>query len=248
MSLVSVIMPYYKKRNFFLESIYSALNQTYRNTEIIIVYDDTDDTDFKYICEVQKLDSRIKIIKNDYNMGAGLSRNMGILKSKGSYVAFLDCDDLWINDKLEKQLNFMKNNKVSFCYTSYYIINHKNEIIKKKTTPQKITFSNLLLDCQIGLSTVMIDRKLINDDCKFPNLRTKEDFTLWLKISKKTDLYGIDLPLTKWRKLKDSLSANSLQKLIDGFNVYNKYMKFSYLKSFYFLIILSINFLKKNIN
>ena len=64
MSLVSVIMPYYKKRNFFLESIYSALNQTYRNTEIIIVYDDTDDTDFKYICEVQKLDSRIKIIKN----------------------------------------------------------------------------------------------------------------------------------------------------------------------------------------
>ena len=68
-----------------------------------------------------------------------------------------------------------------------------------------------------------------------------------LQISKKTDLYGIDLPLTKWRKLKNSLSANSFQKLIDGFNVYNKYMKFNYLKSFYFLMILSINFLKKNI-
>ena len=241
-------MPYYKKKSFFLESINSALNQTYQNTEIIIVYDDTDDADFKYICDVQKLDSRIKIIKNNYNMGAGLSRNEGILYSKGSYVAFLDCDDLWIKDKLEKQLHFMKNNKVSFSYTSYYVINYKNEIIKKKTPPQKITFSNLLLDCQIGLSTVMIDRKLINNDCKFPNLKTKEDLVLWLLISKKTDLHGIELPLTKWRKLNDSLSANSLQKLIDGFNVYNKYMKFNYLKSLYFLMILSINFLKKNIN
>ncbi len=240
-------MPYYKKKSFFLESVNSALNQTYQNIEIIIIYDDSDDSDLKYIYEVQKLDSRIKVIKNDYNIGAGLSRNIGILQSKGSYVAFLDCDDLWVKDKLERQLNFMENNKILFSHTSYYVINYKNEIIKNKKAAKKTTFDNLLLDCQVGLSTVMLDKKLINDDCKFPNLKTKEDFVLWLKISKKTDLYGIDLPLTKWRKLKDSLSSNSSQKMIDGFNVYNKYMKFSYLKSLYFLMILSINFLKKNI-
>ena len=240
-------MPYYKKKSFFLESVNSALNQTYQNIEIIIIYDDSDDSDLKYIYEVQKLDSRIKVIKNDYNIGAGLSRNIGILQSKGSYVAFLDCDDLWVKDKLERQLNFMENNKILFSHTSYYVINNKNEIIKNKKAAKKTTFDNLLLDCQVGLSTVMLDKKLINDDCKFPNLKTKEDFVLWLKISKKTDLYGIDLPLTKWRKLKDSLSSNSSQKMIDGFNVYNKYMKFSYLKSLYFLMILSINFLKKNI-
>ena len=241
-------MPYYKKKSFFLESVNSALNQTYQNIEIIIIYDDSDDSDLKYIYEVQKLDSRIKVIKNDYNIGAGLSRNIGILQSKGSYVAFLDCDDLWVKDKLERQLNFMENNKILFSHTSYYVINYKNEIIKNKKAAKKTTFDNLLLDCQVGLSTVMLDKKLINDDCKFPNLKTKEDFVLWLKISKKTDLYGIDLPLTKWRKLKDSLSSNSSQKMIDGFNVYNKYMKFSYLKSLYFLMILSINFLKKNTN
>ena len=240
-------MPYYKKKSFFLESVNSALNQTYQNIEIIIIYDDSDDSDLKYIYEVQKLDSRIKVIKNDYNIGAGLSRNIGILQSKGSYVAFLDCDDLWVKDKLERQLNFMENNKILFSHTSYYVINYKNEIIKNKKAAKKTTFDNLLLDCQVGLSTVMLDKKLINDDCKFPNLKTKEDFVLWLKISKKTDLYGIDLPLTKWRKLKDSLSSNSSQKMIDGFNVYNKYMKFSYLKSLYFLMILSINFLKKNL-
>tara|TARA_B100000795_G_scaffold269791_1_gene260418 strand:- start:10168 stop:10914 length:747 start_codon:yes stop_codon:yes gene_type:complete len=247
MNLISIIMPYYKKKSFFLESVNSALNQTYQNIEIIIIYDDSDDSDLKYIYEVQKLDSRIKVIKNDYNIGAGLSRNIGILQSKGSYVAFLDCDDLWVKDKLERQLNFMENNKILFSHTSYYVINYKNEIIKNKKAAKKTTFDNLLLDCQVGLSTVMLDKKLINDDCKFPNLKTKEDFVLWLKISKKTDLYGIDLPLTKWRKLKDSLSSNSSQKMIDGFNVYNKYMKFSYLKSLYFLMILSINFLKKNI-
>ena len=240
-------MPYYKKRDFFLESLQSALNQTYHNIEIIIIYDDNDTTDLKYIHEAQNLDSRIKIIKNDYNMGAGLSRNIGILNSKGSFIAFLDCDDLWDKDKVEIQLNFMKNNKVLFSHTSYKVINHKNETIKNKKAPQKIIFSNLLKDCEIGLSTVMLDRKLISSDCKFPNLKTKEDFVLWLQISKKTDLYGIDLSLTKWRKLKDSLSANTSQKLIDGFNVYNKYMKFNYLKSLYFLMILSINFLKKNI-
>ena len=248
MSLISVIMPYYKKKNFFLESVNSALNQTYQNIEIIIIYDDTDDSDLKYIYEVQKLDSRIKVIKNDYNVGAGLSRNIGISNSKGSYLAFLDCDDLWIKDKLEKQLDFMEHNKILFSHTSYYVIDYKNKIIKNKKVIKKMTFANLLLDCQVGLSTVMLNRKIINDDCKFPNLKTKEDFVLWLKLSKKTDLYGIDLPLTKWRKLKDSLSSNSTQKLIDGFNVYNKYMKFSFLKSLYFLMILSINFLKKNIH
>ena len=241
-------MPYYKKKSFFLESVNSALNQTYQNTEIIIIYDDSDDADLMFIYEAQKLDPRIKIIKNNYNIGAGLSRNVGILHSKGSYIAFLDCDDLWVKDKLEKQLNFMKNNKISFSHTSYDVINHKNEIIKNKRAPKIIIFDKLLLNCQIGLSTVMIDKKLLNHECKFPNLKTKEDFVLWLQISKKTDLYGIDLPLTKWRKLKNSLSANSFQKLIDGFNVYNKYMKFNYLKSFYFLMILSINFLKKNTN
>ena len=88
-----------------------------------------------------------------------------------------------------------------------------------------------------------IDKKL-----RFANCKTKDDFVLWLKILKnKYIIMSIDEPLTKWRKLKDSLSSNSSQKMIDGFNVYNKYMKFSYLKSLYFLMILSINFLKKNI-
>ena len=140
----------------------------------------------------------------------------------------------------------MKKNKISFSYTSYDVVDSKNIFIKSKKIPKKITFNDLLSNCDIGLSTVILDKKIINEECKFPDLKTKEDYVLWLSISQKIDLYGINLPLSKWRKLKDSLSANTLQKLVDGFSVYNKYMKFNYFKSIYFLMVLSINFLKKN--
>ena len=248
MELVSVIMPYYKKKDFISESIKSVLNQTYQNFEIIIIYDDFNIIDLSYIYNIQKLDQRIKVIKNNKNLGVGISRNIGISCSNGFYLAFLDCDDIWSKDKLEKQLSFMKNNNVFFSFTSYDIINSDNKIISKKKALKKITFDNLLLSCDIGLSTVIMEKSLIDENCKFPKLKTKEDFVLWLKIAKKTDLYGIDLPLTQWRKLDNSLSSSNMQKLIDGFSVYNKFMKFSYLKSFYYLIILSINYLRKNLS
>ena len=248
MDFVSIIMPYYKKKDFFITSLNSALNQKFQNFEIIIIYDDSNELELNYILEKKKLDKRIKIIKNEKNMGAGLSRNIGISEAIGNYIAFLDCDDHWHQDKLDKQIKFMKNNKISFSFTSYNIINSKDEIIKYKKAENKIKFNNLLLNCNIGLSTVILKKNLIDNYCKFPNLKTKEDFVLWLKISQKTDLYGLDIPLTNWRKLKDSLSASTFQKLIDGFRVYNSFMKFNLIKSFYYLTILSINFLKKNLS
>ena len=247
MELISVIMPYYKKKDFFLESIQSVLRQTYQNFEIIIVYDDPNIIDLKFILEIKKLDKRIKVIKNYKNLGVGISRNIGISYSDGFYLAFLDCDDIWYKDKLEVQINFMKKNKISFSYTSYDVINSKNIIIDKRKVPEKITFNDLLQNCNIGLSTVIMKKKLISQNCKFPKLKTKEDFVLWLILAKSMDLHGINLSLFKWRKLNNSLSSYKFQKIKDGFNVYKKYMKFSYLKSCLYLMILSINFLKKNL-
>ena len=105
----------------------------------------------------------------------------------------------------------------------------------------------MLQNCNIGLSTVIMKKKLISQNCKFPKLKTKEDFVLWLILAKSMDLHGINLSLSKWRKLNNSLSSYKFQKIKDGFNVYKKYMKFSYLKSCLYLMILSINFLKKNL-
>ena len=111
MDLVSVIIPYYKKRKFILETVYSAVNQSYKNLEIIIIYDDNNKTDLDFIREIANKDNRIKIIENREKMGAGISRNIGISKSKGKYIAFLDADDIWQLDKLKKQINFMKEYK-----------------------------------------------------------------------------------------------------------------------------------------
>ena len=106
MDLVSVIIPYYKKIKFIKKTIFSIVNQTYKNIEIIIIYDDEDISDFKFISEIQKKDKRITIIKNLRNEGAGNSRNKGIEKARGKYIAFIDSDDIWQNDKLEKQINY----------------------------------------------------------------------------------------------------------------------------------------------
>ena len=245
-SLISVIMPYYKKKQFVKKSIESVLNQTYSNFEIIIIYDDTDIEDLNYINEIKKIDKRIKIIQNEKNVGAGYSRNIGISKSRGDYIAFLDCDDCWHKEKLFKQLKFMQENKILFSFTSYQIINSNGEIIKYRTAQKKIEFNDLLKDCNIGLSTVMLKKYIINEKCKFPNLKTKEDLVLWLKLSKNIHLYGIDIPLMQWRKLNDSLSSSIFQKLKDGFSVYKNFLGFNSLKSLFYLIILSINYLKKN--
>ena len=103
----------------------------------------------------------------------------------------------------------------------------------------------LFKSCDIGLSTVMIKKTHLLKN-KFPSLKTKEDFVLWLKLlSKNVKIYGIDKNLVLWSKIENSLSSSSIQKLLDGFKVYNCYMKFNFLKSFYYLVLLSFNYLKK---
>tara|TARA_B100000161_G_scaffold237398_1_gene187737 strand:+ start:600 stop:1343 length:744 start_codon:yes stop_codon:yes gene_type:complete len=246
MDLVSVIIPYYKKKKYIINSIKSVLNQTYENLEIIIIYDDENQNDLDFIQEIKKKDKRIFIIKNLKTMGAGDSRNIGINNSKGQYIAFLDADDTWQNDKLNKQINFMKSNDYKITHTSYYIVDESQRIIGKRIARNFFRLNDLLKSCDIGTSTVILKKDLINDNVKFASLKTKEDYVLWLKLlEKNAKIYGLDEILTFWTKSRSSLSSSTFQKLIDGFRVYYKYMNFNYFKSVYYLIRLSINFLLK---
>ena len=133
MDLVSVIIPYYKKRNFVRETLLSVINQSYDYLEILIIYDDINLNDLEFLREISKLDNRIKIIKNNKRLGAGPSRNIGIEQSDGKYIAFIDADDTWAPDKLKDQISFMKKNKYQMSHTSYYIIDEK----KKNYWPKK---------------------------------------------------------------------------------------------------------------
>ena len=247
MDLVSVIIPYYKKRNFVRETINSVLNQTYENLEIIIIYDDTNQNDFEFLKEIEKLDNKIRVLKNISRLGAGFSRNLGIENSKGKYIAFLDADDTWSQDKLKKQILFMEKNNYKISHTSYFIINEKKKVIGQRKARDLLSINDIIKSCDIGLSTVIVEKNIILDNnIKFPELTTKEDFVFWLMLFKKSyKFYAFDECLTNWTDSKNSLSSSTVQKLKDGFKVYNYYMEFNIFKSLYLLFCLSLNYLKK---
>ena len=247
MDLVSVIIPYYKKRNTIRETLNSVINQSYKNLEVLVIYDDTNLNDFEFLKKIAKLDSRIKIIKNETKLGAGFSRNIGIEKSNGKYIAFLDADDTWSLDKLQSQILFMKQNSYKVSHTSYYIVDKNKKIIGQRRARDFLSIADILKSCDIGLSTVILEKNIVIDNkIKFPKLTTKEDFVFWLMVLKKDfKFYAQDKFLTNWSDLENSLSSSTIQKLKDGFRVYNQYMNFNIIKSLYYLICLSINYLKK---
>jgi len=235
---VSIILPYYKKKQFFNKCIKSVINQSYKNIEVIIIYDDTDKKELEYVKKEIKNYRNIKLIINNRNLGASRSRNIGIKKSCGEYIAFLDCDDYWDNRKLEKQLRFMKKNNIQFSHTNYEIINNKGILIGKMPVKKKISYENLIKSCDIGLSTVVLKRKILPKN-PFPPLVTKEDYVLWLRLSKRNKIFGLNEFLVKWRKVENSLSSSISQKIRDAFKVYNFYEKRSILVSVYMTLRLS---------
>ena len=247
MPLISIIIPYYKKKKFISRCLRSVFKQSYSNYEVILIYDDEDIKDYLYIMSFKKIYKKLHIIKNTKKRGAGEARNIGIQFAKGAYIAFIDSDDVWHREKLKVQITLMKKNNWVISHTSYKIIN-QNNITTNTRRAKNLNFNNLIRSCDIGLSSVVIKKSLFNNKIKFPNLKTKEDYVLWLKIAKKgIIIHGISKALMKWQKSNNSLSSNTVRKLFDGYSVYKIYMNFSMIKSFYSLLVLSYNFIvKKN--
>ena len=245
-SLVSVIIPYFKKKKFIKSSIKSATSQSYKNLEIIIIYDDESLEDLEYIKSLCLQDNRIKLIINKKNLGAGFSRNKGIKNSKGEYIAFLDADDLWKKNKIKFQYEFMKKNKIYFSHTSYEIVDNYDHKLRKMNIKENLSFNDLIKSCDICLSSVMIKKNILNNN-KFSSQKTKEDYYLWLQLSKKNNIYGIKKFLTKWRNVSESLSSSFFQKIEDSIILYNKKMHYNFLVSIIFTLRLSFFYLLKRV-
>lgn len=243
---VTIILPYFKKKKFFKKSINSVFAQTYKDTEIIVVYDDEIQDELPFVKNLLNKKKNIKLIVNKKNIGVGKSRNKALKISKGEYIAFLDCDDFWNKNKLKSQINFMKKNNLLFSHTNYFIINETGKKIGKMNIEKKLTYQDLLKSCDIGLSTVIIKKKLFKN-LSFPTLRTKEDYVLWLKISKKLDLIGSRNYGTYWRRSQNSLSSDNIQKIKDAFRVYSFFEKKNLLTAIFLTFRLSFNALIKKI-
>ena len=243
--LISIIIPYFRKKKFIQKTIVSVINQSYKNFEIIIIYDDTSFKDYNFILYLKKKYKKIYIYRNKKNIGAGFSRNIGINKAKGKYVCFIDSDDCWDQHKLKKQLNFMKRKKIDISHTSYAIIDKDDNKISSRIA-RDLDYKNILNSCDIGLSTVMIKKNILNFKNPFPKLKTKEDYVLWLKLAKKgKKFFALKTELANWRKTENSLSSSTVQKILDGFRVYYNYEKMNFFTSIFRVFTLSINYLIK---
>jgi teichuronic acid biosynthesis glycosyltransferase TuaG len=243
---VTVIMPYFKKKTFFKEAYYSALSQGIKNLEIIVIYDDEDLSDISCIRRIINNRNNTILIINKKNFGAGISRNIGIKKAKGKYIAFLDCDDIWHKNKIKYQLNFMKKNNLEISYTSYSVIDKSGDTLYSVKIKNEMTYEDFLRSCDIGLTTVIM-KKSIFYNFNFNNIKTKEDYLLWLQLSKSNYKFiGIKKILSSWRVNKNSLSNNIIQKITDSFRIYYQFEKQNFLKTIFSIIVLSLLSFKKN--
>jgi len=244
--IISIIIPYYKKKIFFEKTIKSIINQSFKNFEIILIYDDLNQNELPFVKKMLKRIKNKKIIVNKNNLGPGNSRNKGALRAKGNYIAFCDADDVWKKNKLFSQFNFMKKNRLNFSHTSYSIIDKYSKNIGEFKIKKELSYKNLLKSCDIGLSTVIISKKILLKN-KFCTLKTKEDFQLWLRLSRKEKLLqGLNKNLSSWRMTENSQSSSLIQKLLDSFRLYYYYEKYNILISlFYVLRLTSFALLKK---
>ena len=245
---LSIILPYYKKRKFIKKTLISIINQSYKNHELIIIYDQKNLDDLDYIKKILNKNIKYRIIINNKNLGVGRSRNIGIKKSNSKYIAFCDADDVWHRFKSQIQLQIMKEKKLKFTHSNYNIINSNNKIIGKMKIKRDLKYKDLMKSCDIALSSVIIKRTLLLKSNNFGHTKTKEDFLLWLKLSKITKIYGIDKYLLSWRNTENSLSSNVLQKIKDAFIVYEKIENKNFLITCFFVFRLSVNYLIKKIN
>lgn len=212
--LVSVITPAFNSGRFIAETINSVLSQTYQNWELIIVDDGSTDNTTQIVRLFQKKDNRIKLFENDSNKGSAFSRNLALKNAKGRWIAFLDSDDIWNRDKLEKQVEFMEKNDCHFSYTNYCEIDESSkETGISLTGPKLITRNKMLAYCWPGCLTVMYDADYIGL-LQTVDIKINEEYALWIKVSKKADCYLLDDNLAKYRRHPDSLSHQSYLKLI----------------------------------
>lgn len=195
--LVSIIMPSYNTAKFISFAINSVLSQTYSNWELIIVDDcSTDDTDTVVL---QFNDSRIHYIKNEINCGTAISRNKALRKASGKWIAFLDSDDIWMPDKLEKQIRFMEDNDYHFSYTKYREIDENNtELNRIWSGPKKIKKALMYTFNYMGCLTVMYDSNYVGL-VQIENIPKRNDYAIWIKVSRKCTAYLLDKVLAAYR-------------------------------------------------
>ena len=244
--LVSIIIPYFNDKKNINRSVLSALNQSHKNIEIIIVDNENSINSKNILNIVSKKSKKIKIIKNKNRLNyAGVGRNEGISFSRGKYLAFLDSDDYWAKNKLKIQLKELYKTKADILFTAFKAINEKKKVLYSVKPPRVLTYENLISSCPVCCSSVLIKKKCLKK-IRFLNYRTKEDYDLWLRLSKKGHkVRSIDNFLTFYTVRRSSLSSLHLNKIQNAYYIYSNSLKFGFFYSLFSVLRLYFNAFKK---
>lgn len=245
--LVSIITPAYNCARFIRDTIETVLSQTYKNWEMIII-DDASQDNLKEIVG-QYEDKRIKLITNTENSGAAISRNNGIKAAKGKFICFLDGDDLWDKEKIRKQVNFMKKNKCAFSFTGYEFANENGKPNGNKVyIPNRIEYKEALKNTTIWTCTVMFNMDMLSkEDIYMPNVKS-EDTACWWKVLKKVECaYGLNEILSYYRRSANTLSSNKIKAICRIWNLYRNVENLGLIYSLYNFCFYTINAVRRRI-
>jgi len=231
--LISIIMPAYNADKTIETAICSVLTQTYKNFELIIIDDCSSDATAAIIEKYANKNSAICICRNDCNKGIAYSRNTGIAAAKGEWIAFLDSDDLWREDKLQKQVDFIRETGAVISYTASAFIDADGHSCEYTLPAQyKITYKDLLKRNLMSCSSVIVRRDIMQK-IKMSGGMMHEDYAAWLQILRETNFaFGLNEPLLTYRVSKNSWSGNRLKSARMIFETY-KYVGYGTITAFF---------------
>lgn len=244
--LISIVMPAYNAEKYIEQAIDSVINQTYDNWELIVLDDGSSDNTKAIIVRKAEKDYRIHFYENAVNMGVSATRNRGVKVANGEWIAFLDSDDAWENEKLEKQVQFLNEHEnARIIFTASSFINEEN---KKANyilhVPTQVGFKELLKQNVISCSSALVQKKYL-EKYAMPGDKLHEDYTVWLKILEDgSQAYGIDEPLLIYRISSNSKSGNKINAAKMQMRVY-QYLGLNIFQSVYYMICYTIRNLKK---
>lgn len=240
--LVSVVVPVYNAAKFISDTVLSVKSQTYTNWELILVDDGSTDDSLEVMQniadEVNKDTGKIHVIESGGNLKAAKARNLGVKNANGRYIAFLDADDLWFSDKLEKQLALMKEKDCAFSFTGYEFADQDGIGVQKIVrVPEKISYKQAVKNTTIFTSTVIFDlAKLTKEDIEMPDVESEDSATWWKVLKIVPYAYGLNEALTLYRRAGESLSSNKIVCLKRTWRLYRNVEHFSLIKSIYCFI------------
>lgn len=223
--LVSVVIPAYNCERFIRQAVQSCQAQTVQELEIIIIDDASTDGTGAVLADLAGQDERIRLLRNDTNMGVAQTRNRGFTEARGTFTAFLDGDDLWLPEKLEKQLLLMRETGCALCYTGYTLIGADGRAVGRPyQVPASVTLPKLVSENVIGCSSVLCRTELLKQHPMRPEY-AHEDYVLWLELLRAGQTArGVQQPLMQYRVLSGSRSVNKVRAAQNRWRIYRQFL------------------------